>query len=150
MTTGEIGDRIKELRREKGLTQRELADAMGVTASMIGQYETGIRIPKYETLERIAKALSVTIEALMVESTEVDIGLIVIHLMRDYGLSQETAENIVDDCIETLNLAFKNGDLVKFSSLLCHLNTEGKKTAYERVRELTEIPRYQKQPVQEE
>ena len=48
MTTGEIGDRIKELRKEKGMTQKELANAMGVTASMIGQYETGIRIPKYE------------------------------------------------------------------------------------------------------
>ena len=62
-----VGDRIKELRRDNGLTQKELANAMGVTASMIGQYETGIRTPKYETLERIAKALSVSVPMLMGE-----------------------------------------------------------------------------------
>ena len=64
-----VGDRIKELRRDNGLTQKELANAMGVTASMIGQYETGIRTPKYETLERIAKALSVSVPMLMGEDT---------------------------------------------------------------------------------
>ena len=82
-----VGDRIKELRRDNGLTQKELANAMGVTASMIGQYETGIRTPKYETLERIAKALSVSVPMLMGEDTTVDICLIAINLSEKYGLS---------------------------------------------------------------
>ena len=150
LTTGEIGDRIKELRKEKGMTQKELANAMGVTASMIGQYETGIRIPKYETLERVAKALSISVETLMGKGIEVDLGLLAIDLIRKYGLSVETAEKIVSDCVDTLDLSFKSGDWAKFSSLFCQLNAAGKETAYERVRELTEIPRYRKQPSQEE
>ena len=150
MLTGAIGDRIKELRKESGMTQKELANAMGVTASMIGQYETGIRTPKYETLERIARSLSVSTEALMGKGIEVDLGLLALHVARDYGIPGETAEKIVNYCVDTLDLAFKSGDLAKFSPLLRNLNAVGRKTAYERVQELTEIPRYQKQTTQDD
>ena len=145
-----VGDRIKELRRDNGLTQKELANAMGVTASMIGQYETGIRTPNYEPLERLAKALSVSVPMLMGEDTTVDICLIAINLSEKYGLSTGDAENIVNDCIHSLKPLFRGEDGARFNALLSYLNAEGRKVAYERVRELTEIPRYQKQPVQEE
>lgn len=137
-----IGDRIKALRKERGLTQSDLANAMGVTASMIGQYETGVRTPKHETIERIAKALSVPVAELTEESTHVDLGLIAIELRDKYRLSDEIALSIVDDCVSALSPLFRNDH---FSDLLCCLNEEGKRTAYERVRELTEITRYQLQ-----
>ena len=41
-----IGDKIKEIRKDKGLTQKELGELLGVTASMIGQWESGIRFPR--------------------------------------------------------------------------------------------------------
>ena len=56
-----IGDRIRALRKEKGLTQKELAQKLGVSASMIGQYETSVRKPKFETVEKIADALGINI-----------------------------------------------------------------------------------------
>ncbi len=55
-----IGERIKALRKEKGITQKELADRLGVSASMVGQYETGVRKPKYETIQKIANSLGIT------------------------------------------------------------------------------------------
>ena len=55
-----IGERIKALRKEKGITQKELADRLGVSASMVGQYETGVRKPKYETIQKIADSLGIT------------------------------------------------------------------------------------------
>ena len=60
-----IGDSIRAARKSRGLTQNELAHAMGITGAAIGQYECGIRIPKYETVERIASALSVSTSSLM-------------------------------------------------------------------------------------
>lgn len=46
---------------------------MGITGAAIGQYECGIRIPKYETVERIASALSVPTSSLMpVVSSEIE------------------------------------------------------------------------------
>lgn len=55
-----IGDRIRAIRKGKGLTQKELAKKLGVSASMIGQYETNVRNPKFETIQKIASSLGVT------------------------------------------------------------------------------------------
>jgi len=52
-----VGERIKQARKEKGLTQKQLGELLGVTQATIQQYETGN--PKPETLKRIAKALGV-------------------------------------------------------------------------------------------
>ena len=56
-----ISKQIKKLREEKGLTQKELAAKMGVTASWVGMYESGKRQPKAETIKRFADALNVFI-----------------------------------------------------------------------------------------
>ncbi len=56
-----IGERLRALRKEAGLTQKELGERLGVSASMIGQYETNLRKPKFETLEKIAAVLNVSI-----------------------------------------------------------------------------------------
>ena len=56
MTTGE---RIKAARKRAGLTQKELGQKLGISASMIGQYETNIRTPKHGTILKLAGALKV-------------------------------------------------------------------------------------------
>ena len=55
----EIGRIIKEARKEKGLTQKELGEKLGVSYQMIAQYESGRRKPKIETLKRISDRKSV-------------------------------------------------------------------------------------------
>ena len=57
MTTGE---RIKAARKRAGLTQKEIADRLGISSSSIAQWETGTRKPKAETLQRLADALGVS------------------------------------------------------------------------------------------
>ena len=54
-----IGERIKASRKGKGLSQKELGKVLGVSGAMIGQYETGQRKPRLDTLQRIAAALGV-------------------------------------------------------------------------------------------
>lgn len=57
MTTGE---RIKQARKNAGLTQTELAEKVGVKYSAIHKYESGIIVNlKRETIDAIAKALDV-------------------------------------------------------------------------------------------
>lgn len=55
---------IKEAREAKGRSQKELAEAAGMSPQQLSQYENGLRNPKLETLIRIADALNVSIEAL--------------------------------------------------------------------------------------
>lgn len=50
---------IAAARIDKGMTQKQLADALGVGQSIIARWETGGRVPKMQTLQRIAAALGV-------------------------------------------------------------------------------------------
>lgn len=56
--------RIKELRGRKGWTQKDLSDASGVAQSAISDLESGMRDSRYATLEKVAKALGVTVPEL--------------------------------------------------------------------------------------
>ena len=61
------GKKIKIARRSAGLTQSQLGEKMGVTGSMVGQYETEIRHPSLKTINQIADLLSVDVMDLMDE-----------------------------------------------------------------------------------
>lgn len=60
-----IGQRIRELRTEyaagSGISQEELAKAVGTTANTISRWETGVYKPGIEDLERVARHLGVSI-----------------------------------------------------------------------------------------
>ena len=51
------GNKIKEFRIKKGLTQKELGNLCGMADSAIRRYENGKANPKMETLQKIATAL---------------------------------------------------------------------------------------------
>lgn len=59
-----VGLRIREIRTNKGLTQVQLATLSGTKQQAIHLYETGLRSPSIETLEKIAKALRVDLKEL--------------------------------------------------------------------------------------
>ena len=63
-----IGEKSKHWRVQKGLSQKELGDQIGMSQQQIGQYETGTRTPKQETLLKIAKALGVHLRDLSNDS----------------------------------------------------------------------------------
>lgn len=55
-----LGDAITTLRQSRGLSQTELADAVGVTQVALHRYEAGEREPRAETVTALASALGVT------------------------------------------------------------------------------------------
>ena len=64
-----IGERIKEARTKKGMTQIELAHAVGFTGDQAGacicRWEAGEQEPRWDNLARIAGALDVTMVSLL-------------------------------------------------------------------------------------
>jgi transcriptional regulator with XRE-family HTH domain len=60
----QLGLRIQELRKNKGLNQAELSEMISVDAKHISRLETGVTFPSPATLEAIAKALDVQIKEL--------------------------------------------------------------------------------------
>ena len=57
--------RLKQLRKDKHLTQVQVAERIGVTASMVSSYETDIRLPSYEVMLRIADIFGVSVDYLL-------------------------------------------------------------------------------------
>ena len=62
MTTGQ---RIKEARKKAGLSQKELAEKLGISYVGISQWENDKRKPKQDSLQRIAEAVGTTVFDLM-------------------------------------------------------------------------------------
>ena len=60
-----FGSVLKELRRKAGLTQKALADKLGVTKSVISYYELAERTPSPEMLLKIANVFHVSTDYLL-------------------------------------------------------------------------------------
>ena len=56
---------IREKRKEKGITMKELGARIGCSESAISQYETGKRSPDYETLLKLAEELDTSVNYLL-------------------------------------------------------------------------------------
>jgi transcriptional regulator with XRE-family HTH domain len=63
-----LGERITALRKARGITQVQLAETLGVSQQTVQAYEVGRRRIQVSALPVVAKALSVSLEALFGES----------------------------------------------------------------------------------
>ena len=61
----EFNEKIQELRKQKGLTQEELAEKLYVSRTAISKWESGRGYPNIESLKAIAKFFSVTVDELL-------------------------------------------------------------------------------------
>ena len=59
-----VGENIRRIRKERGLTQKQLGELVGASEAYIRAYESGRRNPKPSSLEKIANALAVNQEVL--------------------------------------------------------------------------------------
>lgn len=102
---------MKQLRKEKKISQGELAKQLGISASTIGMYEQGRRDPDTQTLLKLAKALDVSVDYL------VGVSDIVGH----FDIN-ETAQNVAENLINNPALMF-SGDCYTDEELkdLCNI-----------------------------
>lgn len=139
-----IGSRIKSLRLQKGLTQKELGDLCGMADSAIRRYESDRGNPTEKTLRRIADALGVSVSHLTGE---------VIHLnipMPDYPVrlpSEEEIERMAPAELEYYRLrllADTAPDRLKKQLMDSYdkLNKLGQVEAVRRTAELSVNPKY--------
>ena len=60
-----VGERLKALRKRKGIRQRELAQVLGVQKSTVSQYETNVNNPSDEIKLQIAQYFNVSLDYLL-------------------------------------------------------------------------------------
>lgn len=70
-----MGDKLKSLRIEKKLTQKQVADRIGLAISAVSSYESGTRYPSYDVLVQLARIFHVTTDYLlgMTDTRNVDV-----------------------------------------------------------------------------
>ncbi len=134
-----IGDNIRRIRKDKKLTQKELGEKLeGISQQQIGQWENGIKIPKLETIQKIATALEIPMFDL-------------INMDEYNNLIDTKVEEQIQNDIKSGKVHLVTEDEKELTANYLKLNTTGKTEARKRVHELTEIPRYTKpdEPPQE-
>ncbi len=65
MNTNNIGEKIANLRKKRGMSQSQLAKELNIGTSTLGMYETGKRSPNPEMLNKIADYFHVSVDYLL-------------------------------------------------------------------------------------
>lgn len=165
-----IGEAIRAKRKERGMTQIEVAQAAGIAVNSLRLYESGKRQPKQSVFIDIAHALGTNAVELMgyssnlakqipeadicdmlgLLSDEIDIGLVEIEIRDKCNISTESAEKATEIFLSRFSDCFRTNEEYKIKPFLDELNERGKQVAIERIEELAEIPRYQIHPIQDD
>ncbi len=130
-----IGQRIKEARKNAGMTQKQLADMMGIPFQSVSQWERDLRKPKFETLEKIATVLGVNV-------TELWMDRYLDHPPTLHFIT--TVDKLSEYASYSLDKEYQKRRRLLLSSF-DDLNSKGQKKAIENVRDLAKIPEYQRE-----
>jgi len=65
MANKTMGEMIAVLRREKGLTQKELAERLNITDKAVSKWERDLACPDTQTIPRLAEILGLSVEELL-------------------------------------------------------------------------------------
>lgn len=107
------GDKIKKLRKERGITQAQLADKLGMSQSTIGMIESGQNNGSTETLTNIAKYFKVPIDYLLSTEERLDLAMNVISKVKE--LSEKALSKPGIDFSNTIYPICSNFDGEKFT-----------------------------------
>ena len=158
-----IGELIRHTRKEKGMTQKQVAEICGMADSAIRKYESGSQTPKLRTIQRIAAALGVEWTELVPEDqhgqTIVDHvtdsikntasrGKVSVHKLTDAeayraGFLQFHSEE--DRIVHFYKQLTNEGKLVAGGQFFRHLDKGSLSEVADYVMKLTENPLYQRQ-----
>lgn len=111
-----FSDVLKKLRKEKGLSQQELADSLYVTRATISRWESSSRLPDVVMISRIARILDVDVNMLLAAAERSDDSPNVI-LVDDRKLILKSGLPILEEVLPSAKLAgFTDADeAVKFA-----------------------------------
>lgn len=107
MDCGKIGGFLKDLRKERGLTQEQLAEQLGVSGRTVSRWETGANMPDLDLLIQIADFYNVEIREILDGER------------RDQRMDQEMKETM------QLVADYSNEEKQKLARMMCRLFAVG-------------------------
>ena len=120
-----FGERMKQIRQIKGMTQNQLAEKANISRVAIGNYERGDRQPNISITQKIADALGVPVADLA-----------------GWSVFDEQNPHLADE-VKLLELAKKiDANTFKLNELFSQLNDSGKAKAIDAPSDLAMIEKY--------
>ncbi len=100
---------LREIRKEYGMTMKELADKIGVSESAISQYENGKREPGYETLIKLAGLFNVSADYLLgiEENDEISISQKDLELLKVYKAAKQSDKEHINALVKAIDKFLK-------------------------------------------
>lgn len=129
-----VGDNIKRIRLEKGLTQKQLGEKCNIAESTIRKYELGLLNPKRQTIKKIAEGLGVFDHQLNPEMI----------VTFDNGKLFDQIWKVVKRELEDESPFNIDERVTRMGDLFDQLNEKGQEKAIEQVEMLTKIEEYKK------
>lgn len=104
MTNKTIGEIISSLRKEKGMTQNDLAEKMNVTDKAVSKWERDLSFPDVNSIPKLAKILDISVD----------------ELLNAQKIENKKTENKIDDIINTalIGVGIAMGICVAVTSIL--------------------------------
>lgn len=100
----EFSERLKTLRKQAHLTQKEIAEKLGVSQPAYGDWERGVKMPTHENSKKLAKLFNVTLDTLMGEheaNDEIDLSDVeLLFRTTSDGMTKEEKEVFREELIE--------------------------------------------------
>ncbi len=122
MTTMKVNEKIAFLRKQKGITQEELAGALGVTNQAVSKWESAQCCPDIQLLPSIADYFGVSIDELM---------------GHDIIVQKQKTGFVIDDLVDKALTILNEEERISTSMLQMHLNI-GYSKAKNLIRQLEE------------
>ena len=137
-----IGENIRKYRKQKHMTQRELANTLGMRDAAISKYEKGIVSPSLDVLKKIAAALNVDVIEILYEPTK-NISEMSQNEIKELMNKMKNVSEEFEKSVQNLNKAYSESSeyIVDYYNML---NKKGKIEATKRTAELTKIEEYTK------
>lgn len=109
-----IADRIKQLRKKKGVSQSQLAEAIGVKKNTVSTWERGTRKPDFAALQLLSEYFEISLEYLLGTSDE-----------------EETRFKPSQEDLDFYALSAKADEIKESTELLCRLSDKSRKIVEE-------------------
>lgn len=98
-----IGTKIHELRKEKGVTQEMLATALGITGQAVSRWEAGGAYPDMEMIPAIANYFGISIDEMFGYKSDRDVKIdAVIEKVNSYHIRSRGDDKWVDECLAVI------------------------------------------------
>ena len=101
-----IGERIRDKRKERGLSQEELAEKANIHSTYVGQLERGEKSATVDSLEKVTAALEITFEELFIHlqpSTEFKDNTTIGRIINKLNAMGEDNQKVVLNIISALS-----------------------------------------------